>query len=81
MSAPFLRLVPIMGIQFQNLASHGKVKQRVLLLVIGVVVNCVVSLILMRSMGIVGIIYGTACGQLAAIIGSIIVQRRTKHLP
>lgn len=78
-SAPFLWLVPIMWIQFQNLASHGKVKQRVVLLFIGVAMNCIVSLLLMRTIGIVGIIYGTASGQLAAIIGSLILQRKYRH--
>lgn len=72
-------LVPIMGIQFQNLASHGQVKQRVFLLLIGVVVNCIVTLTLIRSLGITGIIYGMAAGHLAAIIGSAIVQRKDQQ--
>lgn len=75
-SAPFLWLVPIMGIQFQNLASHGKVKQRVILLLMGVAVNCTVSILCMRTMGISGIVYGMAAGQAAAILGSLIIERK-----
>lgn len=72
----FAFLVPINTIQFQNLASHGKVKQRVLLLFFGLIINLIANLILMPIVGIVWLIYWTAIGLTSMIIVSFYLQKK-----
>ena len=72
----FLWLAPLMSIQFQNLASRGMVQQRVGILLIGLAINIIANLILMKTVWLIGLIYGTALGLATIITLSFIIQKR-----
>lgn len=70
-AAPFVFLIPLVGIAFQNLASRWQAKQRVLVLILGIVTTLLCSLLFINKVWLPWIIYGTVCWQVIMILSSV----------
>lgn len=79
-AAPFIFLIPLVWMTFQNLASRGQAKQRVLVLILGICTTLLWSLIFINTFKLDWIIYGTACGQLIMICSALYLMKKNKPI-
>ncbi len=79
-AAPFVFLIPLVGISFQNLASRWQAKQRVLVLILGICTTLLWSLLFINKVHLEWIIYWTALGQVVMILSALYLIRTTKSL-
>lgn len=68
--APFVFLIPLIGVAFQNLASSWLAKQRVYVLLLWVAVTILWSLIFIDRFQLWWIIYWTVCWQIIMILSA-----------
>lgn len=67
--APFLFTIPLIGILFQDIASRGMVKQRVMITILAFVANIWASFLFWGKYWLEGLVYAQLIGNIILIIG------------
>lgn len=65
--APFVFTLPLIGVLFQDIASRGMVKQRVVSIMFWLVVNIIASIYLVDYLGMVGLVYAHLLGNFVLV--------------
>lgn len=69
--SPWIFMMPCISIIFSDIASRGMVRERVYVLLIGLVVNTVASYFFIRAYGLVWSVYGHIAGTVSLLLVSL----------
>jgi len=77
--SPYIRIIPLTGIAFADIASRGWVKQRVFALLFWLIVLCISSSLWIYYYGLIWSVYGHIIGTIGLLCSIFFIYRKHIH--